>query len=33
VEVRIEIENPLEPSPDAGDQRTLGVAVRELWLE
>ena len=33
VEVRIEIENPLVPAPDAGDQRVLGVAVRELWLE
>jgi hypothetical protein len=33
VEVRIEIENPLVPPPDAGDQRVLGVAVRELWLE
>jgi ABC-type multidrug transport system ATPase subunit len=33
VEVRIEIENPLVPPADAGDQRVLGVAVRELWLE
>ena len=33
VEVRIEIENPLTPPPGADDQRVLGVAVRELWLE
>jgi hypothetical protein len=33
VEVRIEIENPLMPDSSAGDQRVLGVAVREVWLE
>jgi ABC-type polysaccharide/polyol phosphate transport system ATPase subunit len=33
VEVRIEIENPLVPAAEATDQRVLGVAVRELWLE
>jgi len=33
VEVRIEIEKPLVPQADAADQRVLGVAVREVWLE
>jgi ABC-type polysaccharide/polyol phosphate transport system ATPase subunit len=33
VEIRIEVENPLRPTPEAGDQRVLGVAVREVWLE
>jgi len=33
VEVRLEVDNPLQPAHDAADQRVLGVAVRELWLE
>jgi len=33
VEVRIEIDNPLRPEPGDGDQRVLGVAVRDVWLE
>ena len=33
VEVRVEVDNPLVPAPEADDQRVLGVAVREVWLE